>query len=540
MANAVTEVRLLNVPLENDYLHTLFFGSKADQQEYFLGKSTANRTYSNITFQRKNNFIRIPDYYDNLLNYNYVMYKNSNKWFYAFITDIEYISDGLTEVHIETDVIQTWFFDYNVKTSFVEREHVNFDGIGYNTVPEQVEHGEYICNRHSKAGICEDDALLGDGLAIIIGSTREYSGANAKGDKYGGIYSGICYFAFNHDTDGINRVDDFLSEAANDGSTDSVVCMFLAPKKMIRYEEISGIIERSTPYFLAINSPDEISEINVKIDMTDKTLDGYTPRNKKLLTYPYRYLLASNNSGSSVVYQYEHFYSKMNGVTTGTDPRFRLDGSLCPGCSIRMVPINYKGEFRNDEEGINLGKFPVLNWTSDVYTNWLTQNAVNIGISTAGSVVSILGGVGLMFTGAGALAGAGAVMSGITGVASTMGEVYSHSLQPPQAEGNINSGDVITATGNNDFHFYDMSIKSEYAVIIDGYFDMYGYKVNKVKKPYSNHRMNYWYTKTIDVNIDGAIPMKDLQAIKNCYNKGITFWRNPDNIGDYSVNNEII
>ena len=82
-----------------------------------------------------------------------------------------------------------------------------------------------------------------------------------------------------------------------------------------------------------------------------------------------------------------------------------------------------------------------------------------------------------------------------------------------------------------------MTIKAEYAAIIDNYFSMFGYKVNRVKTPEKNHRENYWYTKTIDVNIDGNIPIKDLQKIKECYNRGITFWKNPGNFGSYAVSN---
>ena len=40
------------------------------------------------------------------IQYNYCMYKNDSykdKWFYAFITDIKYINDGMSEL-IETDV----------------------------------------------------------------------------------------------------------------------------------------------------------------------------------------------------------------------------------------------------------------------------------------------------------------------------------------------------------------------------------------------------------------------------------------------------
>ena len=130
------------------------------------------------------------------------------------------------------------------------------------------------------------------------------------------------------------------------------------------------------------------------------------------------------------------------------------------------------------------------------------------------------------------------IAGGLSQVAGSVGEVYTHSKQPPQAEGNINNGDVNFSAGYLNFSAYPMSIKREYAQIIDGYFDMYGYKVNRVCTPDKNHRKNYWYTKCIDVNIVGAIPMDDLQAIRNCYNNGITFWKNPANIMIYSVDNE--
>ena len=53
------------------------------------------------------------------------MYQNenySNKWFYAFITNMTYVNDGLTYVQIATDVYQTWQFDITFKKCFVERE----------------------------------------------------------------------------------------------------------------------------------------------------------------------------------------------------------------------------------------------------------------------------------------------------------------------------------------------------------------------------------------------------------------------------------
>ena len=77
--------------------------------------------------------------FEDLLGYNYCMYKNDSykdKWFYAFITDIKYVNDGMSEVTIETDTFQTWQFDIVYMNSFIEREHVGDDTIGLHTLPE--------------------------------------------------------------------------------------------------------------------------------------------------------------------------------------------------------------------------------------------------------------------------------------------------------------------------------------------------------------------------------------------------------------------
>ena len=539
MANNLTVVRLLTVPLERDNLHTLYFNNLDAQTSYFTGRTV--KTVENCTYQRKDKIIRFPENYDDIMNCNYVMYKNSaysGKWFYAFILKMEYVNDGRTDIYIETDPLQTWMMEYDVKPSFVEREHVDSDEIGEHTVPEQLETGDYICGYYNKA----EYAKSGD-LMIVVGVTKDASGAKVTGDVYNNIYSGVKYYAFSNNSGGVSALNEFINTYPEDGAMDAITCMFLAPKKLgfkgngvpLTYTNFAD-----THY---INNSDG-GEINTTIAFTNNLFEGYTPRNKKLSCYPYRYLLASNNNGASAIYKFERFFVRNDVVRTMIPPMFKIDGAISIGCSVRMYPMNYNGIEKNQSEGITLGKFPALNWNVDVYTNWLTQNAVNIPVSLGSSVASIgMGIAGIMASpttgGFSAIAGAGAIASGIQGVASTVGEIYSHSLQPPQAEGNLNSGDVITATGDNDFHFYEMTIREEYARIIDGYFDMYGYKVNTVKKPSYDHRQNYWYTKTVDVNIDGNIPADDMQKIKDCYNRGITFWSNPNNIGNYSVPNGI-
>lgn len=266
------------------------------------------------------------------------------------------------------------------------------------------------------------------------------------------------------------------------------------------------------------------------------TLNGYTPKNKKLLTFPYCFLNVSNNNGSNNTYQYELFNDYDEAPNKCI---FNFKGVPTIGASVKMTPSNYKNiqEENHEEEGLMAGKFPTLSWSNDEYINWLTQNSVNIGLGVASNLITIAGGVGMIATGGGALAGAGAVVSGGMGIANTMGQIYEHSLTPNSARGNINGGDINSCSKKNGFFFYKMSIKQEYARIIDDFFSAYGYKVNAYKIPNITGRTNWNYVKTIDANITGNIPQQDLQEIKNIFNNGVTFWHNPNTFLDYSQNN---
>lgn len=123
-----TEIRLLKCPLTLDNKNQLTFTNKNAQYNYF--NSLEYIELINATYQRKNNVIRYPAHIDSIIQYNYCMYKNNSyldKWFYAFITNMRYVNDNVTEITIETDVFQTWQFDINYKASFIEREMCNIE-----------------------------------------------------------------------------------------------------------------------------------------------------------------------------------------------------------------------------------------------------------------------------------------------------------------------------------------------------------------------------------------------------------------------------
>lgn len=529
------QLYLCKTPLENDYKNQLTFSNLTAQLNYF--NSVVAHTFDNYTYIKKDNAVQVGKNIDEIIDCNYLFYRNTgftNKWYFCFITNMEYVNENCTRITFETDCYQTWLFQIQYKPTFVEREHVNDDTIGLHILDEGLQLGEYVCNKKHQWLHDNDNIYTNSDMVIVIGATAQKDKTANDGVQTDGIYAGLRFYVFHNTSAGINVLNNWLQEYARNGISDAIKCMFMLPEFLTtgadREDHLYAGSNIVNTRYINHNSG---TSLDTTIDLSNNSVDGYIPKNNKLLTYPYSYLLTSNNSGADIIYRFEDFYTKdANNNKTVITPKFRINSCMTPSGSIRLIPEDYKGVARNDIEGINMGKFPICNWDTDVYTNWLTQNGLNIGLQVASSALST--GVGV------ATGNPVAVASGILGVANSLGEIYKESMVPPQSEGNINSGDVITASGENDFHFHCMTIKNTQAKIIDDYFSMYGYKVNSVKVPNITGRNNWNYVKTINCNFDGNIPQTDLNIIKTMFNNGVTLWHNPSTIYNYSSNNDII
>ena len=517
MAN-ISKVYLLNTPLEDDMKNTLYFASSSAQKSYM--DNNVIKSYTNVSYQRDTSTFRCPAQIDSIRNCNYIMYQNpaySNKWFYGFIKKMTYINDGMTEVQFEIDPLQTFMFDITVRPSFIEREHTNDDTVGANTVPENIEIGEYISSNLQMAFVyniiyCYYVVAVTKLFDSAIGPTPPtlpYSVSNAC------IPDGCYYVAL----ETIDAVKQFVKYYDGNGAKDAIVAIFVAPK-----ECFPSVMEPNGQGYKVNLKPSMVFATDETINRPSNTLGSYTPRNRKLLTFPYRFMQASNNAGQTVTYKWEDF--------SDANATFQLRFALSSGGSGRVYPKNYKGMERNFDEGINLGKLPVGSWQNDLFTNWMTQNAVNIPLNIVGGVADTLIGVGSK--------NPSAIVGGVKEIGGTVSQIYEHSLQPPQVSGNVCNGDVNFAYSMTGIFFKQMCIKPEYARIADDFMDMYGYATHRVKTPNTAHRQNWWYTKTIDCNITGNVPNDYMNQIKSAYNNGLTFWRNPSNFLNYSVSNGIV
>lgn len=510
----ITELRILRgVPFAPDYNNLMDFASATEQSNYF--SSLTAYSYTEVAPIRQNNVIRIPLTADSLIDCNYVMYKNANfknKWFYAFITNVEFVNINLSYITVEIDIWQTWQFNYNFKTSFIVRAMEENDVIGSNLQPEKFELGQYVIN--NKINTLPNF----NGWKVVVASSSEYDGQwqIAQGSFYSNIYSGLAYQIF----DSASEINTFLEKVTDDNKVESIVAIFQVPAWIVSQQ--------------SSNTP---ASVNIAFTPGDK-LNGYTPKNKKLLTYPFSYVLADNLEGNTAVFRREYF-SNVN-LALG----FTLIGELSPNPILSLFPRNYKGVDNNYSEQITLSNFPQCAYTIDSYRAWLAQNSGQLALQTGMQIGAATVGVALApFTGGASLAvTAGSAVSVTNAIANAASQLYSASIQPPQSRGN-QVGNIMTSLSQKGIWLYDVSITYEYAKIIDDYFTMFGYAQNKVAIPKIRTRPYWDYLELKNAQILGNkiasqnVPADDLGKIRAIFEKGVTIWHTSD-VGNYNNNNE--
>lgn len=109
--------------------------------------------------------------------------------------------------------------------------------------------------------------------------------------------------------------------------------------------------------------------------------------------------------------------------------------------------------------------------------------------------------------------------------------------QPSNLRGQVMNYGLNTALGLIGFTVFEKCIRSEYAKMIDDYFEKYGYAVRRLINPSILTRPHWTYLKTCGCNIDGVINAQDAQTIKGIYDNGITTWRKLEEIGNYTLDN---
>lgn len=318
----------------------------------------------------------------------------------------------------------------------------------------------------------------------------------------GGLYSGLQYRSFPADGGGAGAADDLLESYVVNNKTDSIASVFMLPSHFMGQTE--------TPV------------TDTELHNRPETLDGYTPRNKKLFTFPYCFLCVDTLTDAKN-YRYE-WSSLRNSI------QFSISCSMSPSPEIVVYPRNYNGAAYNATESVSMSGFPQCAFTVNAYQNWLAQHANGqmLGLLSSG----IAAGVSAL---------SGNVVGGVLGAIGMANQLNNMTLDATQgsrtrgAQGS--SADV--ATRRKAIYFKDMCVTAQYAEMIDSFFDRYGYATCKLKVPNINARPHWTYTKTKDCMLHGSVPADDMAKIQGIFDKGITFWRNGSEVGNYSLDNSV-
>lgn len=503
-----TNIRILkNCPLDPTYDHTLWWNSRAQQTAYFQSITKYNLTRQSYQRVQKGTS-RVAVQAENLYDCNYIMFQNSafgDKWFYAFIKGVEYYNNGMSEITFELDVLQTWFFDYQLDQCFVEREHSVTDVIGENTIAENVEQGPYIVKDYGAISPETTGRYICVITTIPQPTTAVYD--HIEPGIIDGVYNPYYYVFYPLTKANADGLTLYLEQLVQQNKGDAVVAILMTP------------FSKSTTSVL---------RTDVELDKQHGPLDGYTPKNKKLLTYPFNVLHLCNDVGSMDL-RYELF--------NGEKCTLSISQVLGPDASMTIMPSDYAGMNVLDlERQIVSAGYPMCAWVNDTWSRYFAENRNSITWGYLSSALQgVLGFVGGVATGNPLVAG-GSLVSSVSTIGSMIMRQEDIKTKPPEVNGNVASS-AQYALGQKNFIYKKLTIRAEYAKIIDDYFTMFGYATHRVKVPNRNSRPHWNYVKTVGCVLVGSIPADDVTAICNIYNRGVTFWKNASEIGNYNLDN---
>lgn len=527
-------IRLLNTCLTADNENQLTFKNASEQAEYFA--SLTLFTFDDFTYQRKDNIIRVGINADELWQINYVMYRNenfSNKWFYAYVTDIVYVNDNCSYLSIKTDVFQTWIFSTTFYQSLIERKHVENDGYGLHTINEGLPVSDLITQNQTR--INESDFsttinMLGfpefnQNYYIAVALSEFLADTSINDNKIlpfyiGGLPTPIYLYSVSE----ISEIFGVFSKINSSGQGNAVISVFAIPKKYcyLYSECISGDKTLYPSLSIVMFYNEDMYDL-ATIPHPDN-IQGYKPKNNKCLTYPYCCLELSNNNEAVNQLKFENTSNGQIGIK----------GVYCGGvnASYTAYPLNYEGVPNNYIKGVSFSNFPQIAWTYDAFKNYVALNKNQLQNSVTQTIVN--SGVQML---------SGNVLGGTLSAASNFYSMIANledKKNIPQSCMNLQQPESLMLLGGCGIYARIKTVRKEYAIMIDEYFNRYGYKVNEVETPKLKTRKNWNFIKTVSINLKCECPQQDIAELKSMFNNGVTLWHNPKTFGDYSQDNEVI
>lgn len=384
------------IKMDREYNNVLSY-SNNDLLELMTSQTHLVASYIKFSFIKPQKSMLVPFTYSQCEQSNYLAFQNpdyDNKWFFAWIDEVIYRGDKSTEITFTIDAWSTWFGSWTKKTCYIERQHVLNDAIGANTVPENLYINDIIEESSEMDNSYNTNNYFWVAIQCAYMPADDSHGdeiVTSKGEQYDGIcvYNKVIYgtplFLFAVDPEdadaSFDNIVKFIKRVNSDEHIQDIENIFvvpdalIVPRFLVSHQAYAGYPTEEHPdvefIYYTLNQRVEPHTFNTNITKRT-TFSNLTVRNNKCYTYPYNYLYVTNSAGSSNIYKYEDFSTN--------NCQFENQLALTIGISGRVIPKYYKNMAYNEDESLPLGKFPTCAWSSDAFTNWLTQNSVNIPV----------------------------------------------------------------------------------------------------------------------------------------------------------------
>ena len=540
-----------NVNLTPDSEDTIYFASRQAKDDYFSSLVNNVLDEQNVTYINgagNKGVFRSALGMSHLYNVRYLRFRNAEssdtshfdtKWWYAWVTSVDYANNGMTEVSFEIDDLISWMGDFDLGKCLIVREHVKDDRVYQNYIEEDLPTGDYVLRYEELLKPHYPGANTGGAdntesfPQLVVSIAKEAQDVGAVGAYRGNIISGAEYRHYDISTSGADRlsgdIDDLIDatggNAINAIISANIVFGSMTPRAM------SGTMQGLQPYNYTgvwTGSSHSLGEVQSS-DSTKR----YMPVNKKLYCYPYCVIDVFNSEGSEQEYRYEWFSDHL--------PHFYMFGVAADIPEMCIIPHSYRGSQQGYvmDEALFMRQFPQASIAVDQYRAYVAQ------MTSGGGQYQVLGKIAQTAIGAAASvasgnyvgAAAGALSGGVGIATQLLADKTKYTSMPDAVLGTANS-DMMMAINQKCFRILHKSITADYARIIDNFFNAYGYRVNKVDKPSMRNRPAFTYVKTSGCLVKGSLPAQAAKVIADRFDKGLRFWNgSAANIGDLNMSN---
>ena len=538
------------VNLTPDYKDTIYFPNESAQSVYFANK-IVKRFHNQMYTRISDGVCRIECNASEIRYCDYIRFRNdrvieTNKYYYGFITKVEYVNENVSEIHFEIDELQTWLFNQycSVPKCYIERQHSTTDAVGANLVPEPLAVNETIplaANTYSGGGnVC----------ILVIGTFTLPANSAYATDFYSrvmfsGYPSTVKYIAVDETKltnvlRGLTFENGLIKGLFDVNDLWTILGCYIMPSGLVNIDYNAGVnIKGIDCPMLGIGAfrsgtitPNTVDAQNQNVSIPGNQGGDYSPRNNKLKTYPYMYFRIDTPL-SHQDFKYENF-----GGSTPT-AGYRIESTVNPVPTLTILPVNYETPAEEHNYALNIDNFPSpIVYESGVYGS--------LGQFIGGAIRNLskaIVGAGLAGMGLGAVESLGydnplGNELIYRGKKEFFGAQKSEGLQispkSVQGSGGCASLDAYMATNNFRIVCHRMGLREQTARLFDQFFSVYGYAQNRVATPNFHARTKWTYIKTRGAKINGQIPSTAKTTISRILDNGITFWDSSVTVGDYT------